>query len=32
MLPPQMLSLALSEKDGHEAGVFQFGAKVTAVL
>jgi glucosamine--fructose-6-phosphate aminotransferase (isomerizing) len=32
MFPTQMLSLALAEKNGHEAGVFQFGAKVTVVL
>jgi len=32
MLPAQMLSLALAEKSGHEAGVFQFGSKVTTVL
>lgn len=32
MLPAQMLSLALAKKQGHEAGVFQFGRKVTVVL
>lgn len=32
ILPAQMLSLALAEKQGHEAGVFQFGRKVTMVL
>jgi len=32
MLPAQLLSLALAEKSGHEAGVFHFGGKVTVVL
>ncbi|MBN1261013.1 MAG: SIS domain-containing protein [Anaerolineae bacterium] len=31
MLPPQMLSIALADRSGREAGVFRFASKVTAV-
>lgn len=32
ILLPQILSLALAERRGHEAGVFHFGTKITRVL
>ena len=31
MLPAQLLSVALSERTGHEAGAFQFATKITQI-